>query len=204
VQRRKQRFFIAIASLLLALTTGGRATTEQAPPQNREPDVVYIPTPFHVVDAMLRGALVTPKDVVYDLGCGDGRIVIQAAKIYGARGVGIDIDRERIREAEANARKGGVGERVRFRWEDLFEADIREASVVTLYLLPELNLKLRPKLWRELQVGARVVSHGYDMGDWTPERILILTDHPVYFWTITEKIKRRLEMDLVPECGPSP
>jgi ribosomal protein L11 methylase PrmA len=133
---------------------------------------------------MLELAGVTRKDVVYDLGCGDGRLVITAAKEFGARGVGIDIDPERIQEAVANARKQKVTGRVEFRNEDLFEADIREATVVTLYLLPWVNLKLRPKLWKDLKPGTRVVSHSHDMGDWAPEKTVEVEGHQIHLWTI--------------------
>jgi SAM-dependent methyltransferase len=179
-------------ALILGLVTPSPGFAGQSSASARKPDVVYVPSPAFVVEAMLKATGVTSKDVVYDLGCGDGRIVIEAAKTYGARGVGIDIDPKRILEAEGNARREGVSDRVRFRLEDLFEADIGEASVVTLYLLPTVNLKLRPKLWKELRVGTRVVSHGYDMGDWVPEQIFLVTEHPIYSWTITKETKRRL------------
>ncbi len=136
---------------------------------------------------MLKLAGVTARDVVYDLGCGDGRIVITAAKEFGARGVGIDIDPARIAESEENARRAGVTKRVRFRNEDLFEADIREATVVTLYLWPWVNLKLRPKLLRELRPGTRVVSHCHDMGDWAPEHQIEVNGHKIYLWRIPER-----------------
>jgi len=158
----------------------------------RRPDVIYVPTPPDVVAAMLKVAKVGPKDVVYDLGCGDGRIVVAAVKDFSARsGVGIDIDPERIREAEANAKTNGVNGLIKFRNEDLFEANISEASVVTLYLLPSLNLKLRPKLWNDLKVGTRIVSHAFDMGDWTPEQELEVDGRRVFFWTITEDVKKK-------------
>ncbi len=158
----------------------------------RRPDVIYVPTPPEVVDAMLKVAKVGPRDIVYDLGCGDGRIVVAAVKDYGARaGVGIDIDPERIKEAEANVQANGVAGKVKIRNEDLFEANFSEASVITLYLLPSLNLKLRPKLWKELKVGTRIVSHAFDMGDWQPEQTLEVDGRTVYFWTITEDVKNK-------------
>lgn len=150
----------------------------------RAPDVRYEPSSPEQTKAMLELAGVTRKDVVYDLGCGDGRLVITAAKEFGARGVGIDIDPERIQEAVANARKQKVTGRVEFRNEDLFEADIREATVVTLYLLPWVNLKLRPKLWKDLKPGTRVVSHSHDMGDWAPEKTVEVEGHQIHLWTI--------------------
>jgi SAM-dependent methyltransferase len=155
-----------------------------APSQNRIPDVIYVPTPPEVVAGMLDVAKVTKDDVIYDLGSGDGRIVIAAAKDFGARGVGIDIDPQRIKEARENARQAGVSDKVRFLQQDLFESDLSEATVVTIYLLPELNLRLRPKLLRELKSGTRIVSHSFDMGDWTPKALLEVNERLVYFWII--------------------
>ena len=154
---------------------------------SRTPDVIYVPTPQEVVEDMLRLANVRKDDVVFDLGSGDGRIAVTAAKKYGARAIGIDIDPERIREANANAKKNGVDRLVKFRNEDLFKADFSEASVITLYLLPELNVKLRPRLWAELRPGTRIVSHQFDMGDWLPEKTLETNGRVVYFWTIPAK-----------------
>jgi SAM-dependent methyltransferase len=154
-------------------------------------DVPYVPTPEVVVEKMLRMAKVGKDDVVYDLGCGDGRIVVTAAQKYGARGVGYDLNPQRINESNANARNAGVNDRVRFVQGDLFEADLREATVVTLYLLPDVNLKLRPKLFAELRPGTRVVSHNYDMGDWEPLEVAEIevggATHYVYYWIIPEK-----------------
>jgi len=156
----------------------------QAEPSLREPDVVFVPTPNDVVDKMLEMAQVTAKDTVYDLGSGDGRIVITAAQKYRARGVGIDIDPERIKEADANAKKARVSDRVKFILGDLFEADISPATVVALYLLTDLNLKVRPKLLKELKPGTRVVSHAFAMGDWKPERTAEVGGTTVYLWRI--------------------
>ena len=152
--------------------------------QGRSPDVFFVPTPQEVVEDMLRLADVKKGDVLYDLGSGDGRIAITAAKIYGIRATGIDIDPERILEANANAKKAGVTQLVQFRNEDLFKAQFRDATVVTLYLLPDLNLKLRPRLWAELKPGTRIVSHQFDMGDWPPEKKLESNGRTVYFWTV--------------------
>ena len=160
----------------------------------RRPDVIYVTTPEAVVTAMLKAANVTKQDLVYDLGCGDGRIVVTAAKNYGARGIGIDIDPQRVKEARENVKRNGVGDRVEIRQQDLFESEFRDASVVTLYLLPSLNLKLRPKLWKELKVGTRVVSHAFDMGeDWKPEQQMYVDGQRVYLWTITEDVKRHAD-----------
>ena len=153
----------------------------------QQPDVIFVPTPHEVVDDMLRLANVRKGDILYDLGSGDGRIAITAARRYGIKATGIDIDPERIREATENARKAGVTDLVQFRQEDLFKADFREATVVTLYLLPDLNVKLRPRLWDELKPGTRVVSHQFDMGTWKPEKRLDSSGRTVYFWTIPAK-----------------
>jgi SAM-dependent methyltransferase len=155
--------------------------------KDQYPDVIYVPTPHEVVDDMLRLANVHKGDVLYDLGSGDGRIAIAAAKKYGIKAVGIDIDPERIREATENARKAGVTNLVQFRQEDLFKADFRDATVVTLYLLPDLNVKLRPRLWDELKPGTRIVSHQFDMGTWKPERKVELNGRTIYFWTVPER-----------------
>ena len=157
--------------------------TSQAKPL-RDPDVIFVPTPQNVVDAMLKMANVTANDVVYDLGSGDGRIPITAAQKYGARGVGIDINPERIKEATANLAKAGVGDKVRFLNQDLFETDLSPATVITLYLLPSLNQKLIPKL-KQLKPGTRIVSHSFDMGtDWPPEKTEDVEGRMIYYWTI--------------------
>lgn len=179
--------FLALLALCAAFA--------QTPKAKRTPDVPYVPTTEPAVEAMLDLAKVTKNDVVYDLGCGDGRIVITAAKKFGARGVGIDINPERIAEARANAKKAGVEHLVRFIEQDLFEADIREASVVTLFLLSSVNLKLRPKLLADLKPGARVVSNTFDMGDWKPDKEFTLDDngedsylsHKFYLWIIPKE-----------------
>lgn len=152
--------------LILALVLMAVAAAAQTATPTRAPDVPYVPTTEPAVEAMLKLAKVGRSDVVYDLGCGDGRIVIAAARKFGARGVGIDINPERIAEARANAKKAGVEHLVKFIEQDLFEADIREASVVTLFLLNHVNMKLKPKLLADLKPGTRVVSNTFDMGDW--------------------------------------
>ncbi|MDM9382021.1 class I SAM-dependent methyltransferase [Chlorogloeopsis sp. ULAP01] len=160
------------------------APTTTTKPQERPADVPYVPTPQQVVDRMLQLGQVNKNDVVYDLGSGDGRIPITAAQKYGARGVGIDIDPERIQEANENARKAGVTDRVEFRQQDLFNTDLSEATVVTLYLLPDINVKLRPKLLKELKPGTLVVSHAFDMGEWKPERVEQVEGRTIYVWRI--------------------
>lgn len=158
---------------------------------SRKLDVWYVPTTLEVIDRMLDVANVKPLDVVYDLGCGDGRIVIRAAKKYGTRGVGVDLDPARIREARANAKQAGVENLVTFRVGDLFETDIGEATVVALYLLPELNRRLRPKLFAELPDGARVVSHDFDMGrEWPPDQSIKLGSDAIYLWRMPPRAER--------------
>ncbi len=177
--------------VVIAVASGASGVAGQATAPQREPDVIFVPTPADVVDAMLKLAKVTSSDVVYDLGSGDGRIPIAAAKTYGARGVGIDIDPERVREATGNARSNGVADKVTFRTEDLFTADISPATVVTLYLLEPLNLKLVPKLMKELKPGTRIVSHAFDMGDWKPQQKQTVSGRPIYLWTIPQASQRR-------------
>jgi len=178
--------------IALAIVFAASAAAQNAQAA-RKPDVAYVPTTNDAVEAMLKLAEVTSSDTVYDLGCGDGRIVIAAAKLRGARGVGIDIDPVRVNESRTNARKAGVEKRVRFEENDVFEADIHEATVVTLFLLPELNLKLLPKLLRDLKPGTRIVSNTFDMGDWQPAKQVIVGDpdeaghpfsHRLYLWIV--------------------
>ena len=171
------RLLLALAFAVLPL-----AAPAQVPPNF--PDVIYVPTPQEVVDEMLKLAKVGKGDVLYDLGSGDGRIPVTAAKRYGIRATGIDIDPQRIQEANENAKKNGVTHLVQFRQEDLFKAKFADATVVTLYLLPDLNVKLRPRLLAELKPGTRIVSHQFDMGTWQPERKLELNGRTIYLWTV--------------------
>lgn len=178
------RIHYFVAAALIGLTV----TPAQTPPKMAViPEVPFVPSGTEVVEAMLRLAGVTTSDNVYDLGCGDGRIVILAAKQYKAHGVGIDINPQRIREARENADRAMVGPRVRFEINDLFAADIHDATVVTLYLLPSVNLRLRPKLLKELRPGTRIVSHSFDMGDWKPEKEEEVDGAPIYLWTVPAK-----------------
>lgn len=174
-----------------AAAIGSAQQSPVAPPVLRAPDVAYEPTPMEVVHAMLRLANVKAGDVVYDLGCGDGRIVITAARQFGARGVCVDIDPRRIAESRENARQAGVMDRIRFLNEDLFVTDLGDATVVTLFLSPEINLKVRPKLWHELKRGARIVSHWHHMGDWAPQETVRVRsggrESPIYLWTISDR-----------------
>ena len=175
---------LVLAVALIAVLVAPSAAGQVAPAPFRPPDVIFVPTPQEVVDAMLKLATVTAGDVVFDLGSGDGRIPIAAARTYGARGVGIDIDPLRIREANENLKSARVGDKVRFLNQDLFATDISQATVVTLYLLPSLNLKLLPKLNRELKPGTRVVSHAFDMGDIKPEQTQNINGRTIYLWTV--------------------
>jgi SAM-dependent methyltransferase len=171
------RTFFSLVALL---------ATFQSAPTNLAP---YVPTPREVVDRMLTLAKVGPEDVVYDLGCGDGRIVIAAAKKYGAHGVGVDIDPQRISESIANARAAGVEKQVTFRLQDAMKTDVSEATVVTLYLLSFANVQLRPILQKQLKPGARIVSHNFGMGDWEPDTVDSFTDasggtRTLYLWRV--------------------
>jgi len=175
---------IVLSFAIIAALAAPSSARQAAPEPLRSPDVIYVPTPQEVVDAMLRLANVTEADVVYDLGSGDGRTPITAARTYGARGVGIDIDPARIKEANENLRTAGVADEVSFLNQDLFTSDISEATVVTLYLLPSLNLKLIPKLNAELQPGTRVVSHAFDMGEIQPDQTQNVNGRTIYLWTV--------------------
>ncbi len=157
----------------------------------RRPDVVFVPTPYPVVEAMLAVAKVGKNDVLYDLGSGDGRIVIAAARKFGTRAIGIDIDPKRISESRENADTARVAKVVEFRQADLFTTDLRSASVVTLYLLPELNVRLRPKLFAELRPGSRVVSHSFDMGDWKADSLFQVDSRFVYYWLMPANVAGR-------------
>jgi ribosomal protein L11 methylase PrmA len=180
------RRFTTLAAALFVVGLTQITPLAQAQAPLRTPDVIYVPTPQTVVDAMLKMANVTKNDVVYDLGCGDGRIVITAAKQFGARGVGIDIDPQRIKESNENAATAGVTDKVKFSNSDIFaeSTNLSEATVVTLYLLPSLNVKLIPKLKRELKPGTRIVSNSFDMGEWEPEKTMEVDGRMIYFWTI--------------------
>lgn len=178
---KKAHYMLGILSLLF-LTLSSTAFA-----QEQELDVPYVASKPEVVEAMLAIAHVDSTDIIYDLGCGDGRIVITAAKKYGASGVGVDIDPNRILEANESAIKEGVTDKVKFIEQDLFEVDFSSASVVTLYLLPYVNLKLRPKLLAQLKPGTRVVSNEFDMGDWKPEKEIKVGESTIYFWTIPER-----------------
>jgi len=193
--------FIAFATLQLAACTGARPAAPVAEAPSRTPDVVFVPTPHRVVDQMLAVARVDKGDVLYDLGSGDGRIVVAAAKRFGIRAVGIDIDPKRIEESWANADTAGVRALVDFRNADLFTTDLRPATVVTLYLLPALNVRLRPKLFEELKPGARIVSHSFDMGDWKADSTLAVDARIVYYWVIPADVSGRWDVVVPSSAG---
>jgi cyclopropane fatty-acyl-phospholipid synthase-like methyltransferase len=173
------------AAVVLALVLVAVPAVAQPFKGTKRPDVRYVPSPDNVVEAMLELARVTASDVVYDLGSGDGRIPIAAAQRYGAFGVGVELDARLNREAEDHAKKAGVSDRVRFLTQDLFETDISQATVVTLFLLPRINQDLIPKLKRELRPGTRIVSHQFDMGEqWPPEKSQDVNGLMIYLWTI--------------------
>ncbi len=189
---------IAFAAGARARFPGLLAAALLAPAAAAQPyDVPYVPTPQVVVEEMLRIAQVRPDDYVIDLGCGDGRIPVTAASHFGARALGVDIDPGRLAERQANARAAGVTDRVEFVNGNLFDLDLSRASVVTMYLLPDINLKLRPKLLATLKPGTRVVSHAFPMGDWKPDR-LVMVQRNIYYWTVPAQVAGRwkLEADL--------
>jgi precorrin-6B methylase 2 len=206
-QRRRLGFLIAGIVVFAGCTSSNELSASHVlprPSQTPSPtpsttvqaslDVPYVPTPENVVAKMLEMASVKRSDIIYDLGSGDGRIVITAAQKYGASGVGYDLDPKRIKEADENARAAGVTDRVRFVQQDLFKADLSQATVVTLYLLPEVNLKLLPKLLKELKPGTRIVSHNYHFGDWEPIKTETLHsqagEHFVFYWVVPKAGKK--------------
>ncbi len=181
-----------------ALAQGGDSTdtplVESTPVDTSvDPDVPFVRSPQRIVDRMLQIADVSGDDVVYDLGSGDGRIPITAAQTYGARGVGIEIKPDLVMQARQNAEDSGVDDLVEFRQGDLFEADFSDATVVTLYLLPDVNEKLRPMLFEQLEPGTRIVSHGFDMGEWEADRVVEFDDTFVFLWTVPEEIPSHLK-----------
>jgi hypothetical protein len=184
---------LAAASLLLLPAIGASAIEPSfAPTQAITPeslDVPYVPTPQSVVDKMLDIAKVTGEDYLIDLGSGDGRIPIAAAKRFGTKGMGVEIDPVRVQEAKTNAVNARVADKVEFRKQDLFETDLSQATVLTMYLLPRVNLQLRPRILNKLKPGTRVVSHSFDMGDWKPDQKIIVDGRPIYLWIVPERGK---------------
>jgi SAM-dependent methyltransferase len=176
---------VALLAGVPAIASEAATPAAAAPQAAARPDVIYVPTPPEVVDAMLKVANVGPNDVLYDLGSGDGRIPVTAAQRFGTRGVGVDIDPQRIAEANANAKASKVTDKVRFIQGDLFKQDLSQATVISLYLLPGLNARLKPTLLK-LKPGTRIVSHAFQMPDWEPEQTLDVNGRKVYFWTVPQ------------------
>jgi SAM-dependent methyltransferase len=192
----------AVFIVLLLASLSGLSFCSATPRVKTEPDVVFITTSHKVVKEMLKLAELRKDDVLYDLGSGDGRIVIAAARDFGAKAVGIEIDRDLISESTENAKKAGVAERTSFRKEDIFKTDIHEATVVTLFLLPGVNEMLRPKLFKELKPGTRVVSHRFDMGDWKPDVSLRGYGSDVYLWFIPTQVDGEWQITVYREKDP--
>jgi SAM-dependent methyltransferase len=189
--RHRTVSWAAILAVLLALPLAAQSSQKRPDAPHLAP---YVPTPAEVVDRMLQLGQVGKNDVIYDLGCGDGRIPIAAAKRFGTRGVGVDIDPQRIAEANANAKKEGVTHLVTFKLQDAMATDVSEATVVTLYLLSASNLKLRPILTKQLKPGARIVSHAFSMGDWQPDKVDTFIDtsgttRTLYLWKTDGKVR---------------
>ncbi len=189
---KELKFLFVILVVVLCLSADGW--------QTKQPDVIFVPTPNRVVEEMLRVADIQENDLIYDLGCGDGRIIILAAQKVGSRGIGIDIDPQRVKESRKNASEAGVDHLVQFQEQDLFQADFSEATVVTLYLLPILNLQLRPKLLTELRPGTRVISHDFGMNEWIPDHKTVVViggrHHWVYHWIVPANVIGRWELSV--------
>jgi precorrin-6B methylase 2 len=181
-------FNAALAGLALTLSVPNLATVRAAAEEPPKLDVPFVPTPQETVDRMLAMAKVGPNDYLIDLGSGDGRIPITAAKKFGIRAMGVDLNPVRIAESNDNAKKEGVSDKVEFKQGDLFQQDISKATVLTMYLLPDVNMKLRPKIWSDLKPGTRIVSHAFSMGDWTPDATSTGPDgrNTVYLWIVPD------------------
>lgn len=177
---------LMLVGLVLALALSSAALSQRA----RYPDVPYVPSSPQIVEGMLTLAGVTSRDTVYDLGCGDGRIAVMAAQKFGAHAIGVDIDPERIKEANENVAKAGVQDKVKIVQGDLFTTPISDASVVTLYLLRSVNMKLRPRLLKELRPGTRIVSHTFDMGEWKPDKETQVNGSRLYLWTVPKTLPK--------------
>ncbi|HEX7124301.1 MAG TPA: class I SAM-dependent methyltransferase [Thermodesulfobacteriota bacterium] len=200
------RSAFAVAALLAALSACALVNGRQATATEKdvELDVPYVQTPQPIVDRMLELAAPTPNDLLYDLGSGDGRIVVTAAARYGTRGVGIDIDPARVEDGKRNAEQAGVTHLTRFVQQDLFEADFSDATIVTMYLLSSVNLQLRPKLLDQLRPGTRIVSHSFDMDDWEPDRVVEVTEGArgtIYYWVIPAKVEGAWDLTLPSGTG---
>ncbi len=190
-----------VATMLCFADTQLYAQDEAAAEAPVKKDVPYVPTPQPVVDRMLEMAEVKKDDIVYDLGCGDGRMVVTAAKKYGARGIGVDIDPQRIKESNENAKSAGVTDKVKFEIKDLFTMEFKDATVLAMYLLPDVNLKLRPKILDGMKPGSRIVSHSFDMDDWKPDGEDEVDSSTIYFWIVPAKVEGTWEAKLKADGG---
>lgn len=202
--RKLHALWVAGVVFALVVTSGAsalRAQDESSADKPVKKDVPYVPTPQPVVDRMLEMADVKKGDKVYDLGCGDGRIVVTAAKKYGATGIGVDIDPERIKESNDNAKSAGVTDKVKFEIKDLFTMDFKDADVLAMYLLPTVNMQLRPKILSDMKPGSRVVSHSFDMDDWKPDAEDEVDSSTIYFWIVPAKVEGAWQAKLKPEGG---
>jgi len=201
--RKFKPLWVAAVSVALCFSAAAHLhaqdTTATAEPVKK--DVPYVPTPQPVVDRMLEMAGVKKGDVVYDLGCGDGRIIVTAAKKHGATGIGVDIDPERIKESNDNAKAAGVTDKVKFIKQDLFTMEFKDANVLAMYLLPDVNLKLRPKILDDMKPGSRIVSHSFDMDDWKPDEEDTVDDSTIYFWTVPAKVEGTWNATIKPAGG---
>lgn len=203
----KRLGLVGISIAALSLSIGLSTTVAQTPPTPLpiKPDVPYVPTPQNVVDAMLNLANVTSNDVVYDLGSGDGRLVLTAVQQFGATGVGVEINPGLVQRSQASAAKLGIGNRATFLQQDLFQTDFRNASVVTLYLLPKINVQLRPKLLSDLKPGSRIVSHAFGMGDWKSDRTILVNDggrpRSVYLWVVPANVSGNWSGTMATKAG---
>lgn len=185
---------VSFRPVFYALALGAGLMASAAAEQEPRLDVIYVPTPQEVVDRMLDMAEVKPGDFMIDFGCGDGRMVVSAAK-RGARGYGVDINPVRIKEANENAKKAGVTDRVEFKIANLFEEDLSKADVMAMYLLTDINLRLRPKILSDMKPGSRIVSHAFDMGDWEPDQKDVVAGKQVFFWVVPAKVEGRWMVD---------
>jgi SAM-dependent methyltransferase len=194
---RSQTRVVVLAALALSMFVPA-APAQDAPVKK---DVPYVPTPQPVVDKMLEMAQVKDGDVVYDLGCGDGRIIVTAAKQHGAKGIGVDIDPERIKECHENAKAAGVEDKVKFIQQDLFTMEFKDANVLAMYLLPSVNVKLRPKILSDMKPGSRVVSHSFDMDDWQPDDVQEVESSTIYYWVVPAKVEGKWDASFGNEKG---
>lgn len=200
--RRHSSIIVAVAALAaVCFAPPPLRAQDEAGAEPVKKDVPYVPTPQPVVDRMLEMAGVKKGDVVYDLGCGDGRIIVTAAKKHGATGIGVDIDPARIKECHENAKAAGVTDKVKFIQQDLFTMEFKDANVLAMYLLPEVNMKLRPKILDGMKPGSRIVSHSFDMDDWKPDEEDQVDDSTIYFWIVPAKVEGTWNVTLKPAGG---